>query len=209
DAGVAALEDVLRTEQDERIQRAVVRTLVASDNAKARNSMRALIDRKDAPLSLRIDAINSYNNDRATTDDAAYLRGLYSRADNDRIKEAIIGAIARMGGAENDAWVLSIAKNPNESSQLRSQAISRLLRGNVSIADLGKLYDASDALSIRQQIVNQLDRRTEPEAADKLVDIVKNSTVVNIRQQALNALMRKKDPRTTQLVQEIIDGRKP
>ena len=34
DAGVAALEEMLRTEQDERIQRAVVRALNASDNAQ-------------------------------------------------------------------------------------------------------------------------------------------------------------------------------
>ena len=39
--------------------------------------MRALIDRKDAPMNLRIEAINSFNNDRATTEDAAYLRSLY------------------------------------------------------------------------------------------------------------------------------------
>ena len=103
DAGVDMLEELLRTEQDEHIQRSVVRTLTSSDNAKARSSMRALIDRKDAPISLRVEAINSFNSDRATTDDAAYLRSLYGRADNDRIKEAIIGALGRIGGPENDA----------------------------------------------------------------------------------------------------------
>src|SRR5206468_9904311 len=74
DAGVNMLEEILRTEQDERIQRAVVRTLTSSDNSRARSSMRALIDRKDAPLNLRIEAINSFSNDRATTEDAAYSR---------------------------------------------------------------------------------------------------------------------------------------
>lgn len=209
DAGVAVLEDLLRTEQDESITRSVVHTLVASDNPKARTSMRALIERKDAPLNLRIEAISSFNNDRTTTEDAAYLRGLYARADNDRIKEAIVSALGRIGGPENDAFVLSIAKNQNESSQIRSQAIARLMRGNTSIADLGKLYDASESLNIRQQIVSQLDRRPEAEAADKLVDIAKNSTIQNIRMQALNALIRKKDPRSTQLVSDLVDGKKP
>src|SRR5205823_385955 len=120
DAGVNMLEELLRTEQDERIQRAVIRTLVSSDNQRARSSMRALIDRKDAPVNLRVEAINSFSSDRATTDDAAYLRNLYGKADNDRVKDAIINALGRIGGQENDQWVMNLAKNQSEPSQLRA-----------------------------------------------------------------------------------------
>jgi len=209
DAGVNMLEEILRTEQDERIQRSVVRTLTSSDNQKARSSMRALIDRKDAPISLRIEAVNSFSNERATTDDAAYLRSLYSRADNDRLKEAVVNALGRIGGQENDQWILTIARNQSESSQLRAAAIGRLMRSNLPIGDLIKLYDASDSYDVRSRIVSALENRKEPEASDKLVDIIRNSTVINIRTQALNALMRKKDPRSEKIVQDILDGRKP
>jgi HEAT repeat protein/TolA-binding protein len=209
DVGLNALEDMLRTEQDERIQRSIVRSLTSSDNQKARQSMRALIDRKDAPLSLRVEAVSSFNNDHATADDAAYLRNLYGKADNDHVKEAIIGAVGRMGGADNDKWVLAIAQNQNEPSQLRAAAISRLLRSNSSIADLNKLYDSADSYNIRSQIVNVLANRKEPEATDKLLDIVKNSTVVDLRKQAMNAITRKNDPRSTQLLMDIIDKGRP
>jgi TolA-binding protein len=209
DAGVNMLEEILRTEQDERIQRAAVRTLTSSDNNKARSSMRALIDRKDAPMSLRLEAINSFSSERATTDDAAYLRNLYSRADNDRMKEAIVNAVGRIGGPENDKWIFSLANNNSESSQLRGIAINRLMRSNISVAELSKLYDASDAYDIRRSIVSQLERRQESEASDKLYDIVKNSTVSNIRLQALQALGRRKDPRSLQLLNAIVDGRQP
>lgn len=208
DAGVNMLEDILRTEQDERIQRSVVRTLVSSDNPRARSSMRTLIDRKDAPINLRVEAVNSFNNERSTTDDAAYLRSLYARADNDRLKDAVINAVARIGGQENDQWVLSLAKNQNEPSQLRATAISRLIRSNVSIADLSKLYDAADSRDVRSRIVGVLENRKEPEAADKLVDIIKNSTDVSTRNQALNALTRRKDPRSMQLLQDILEGKR-
>jgi HEAT repeat protein/TolA-binding protein len=209
DAGLNALEEMLRTEQDERIQRAVVRALVSSDNAKARSSMRALIDRKDAPLSLRVEAINSLNNDRATADDAAYLRNLYSKADNDRLKEAIISAVSRMGGAENDQFVLNIARNANESSQLRGAALSRYFRSSTgSVAELSKLYDSADNRNMRQQIINVLANRKEPESTDKLIDIVKNSTDSQLRMQAINALSRKNDPRTVQLLNDLLDGKK-
>jgi len=210
DAGLNALEEMLRTEQDERIQRAVVRALTSSENPKARAGMRSLIDRKDAPITLRVEAINSLNNDRATADDAAYLRNLYSKADNDRLKEAIINAVSRMGGAENDQFILSIARNTNESSQLRSTAISRYFRSSTgSVADIGKLYDSADNYNLRSQIINVLANRKEPEATDKLIDIVKNSTVVSLRTQAINALARKNDSRTIQLLNDLLDGKKP
>jgi HEAT repeat protein/TolA-binding protein len=209
DAGVASLEDLLRTEQDESIQRAAVRALVASDNAKARTSMRALIERKDAPIGLRLEAIQSFNNERTTADDAAYLRSLYARADNDRIKESIVRALGRIGGPENDAFVLGIIKNANEPSQVRTAAISQMMSKNMSIADIGKLYDAADARNIRMQLVNLLERRQEQEAADKLYDIAKNSTDQQVKMQAFNALVRRKDERTKQLLNDIVDGKRP
>jgi HEAT repeat protein/TolA-binding protein len=211
DAGLNALEDMLRTEQDERIQSAAVRALMASDNPKARSSMRTLIDRKDAPIKLRIEAINSYNAERATTEDAAYLRGLYAKADNDRMKEAIVNTVSRIGGPENDQWVLGLIRNNNEPGSVRAIALSRLSRSpTVTTSELSKLYDSSaESYDVRTRIISILGNRKDQEATDKLIDIAKNGTVVNSRVQAINALRDKKDPRATQLLQDILDGKRP
>jgi HEAT repeat protein len=208
-AGIPALEDILRTDQNETIQRAAVRALAGSDDPKVRASVRMLIERKDVPTNLRVEAITRLNSDRATADDAAYLRGLYAHADNDQIKSAIISTVAAMGGVDNEKWVLGIAENQSESSQVRSVAISRLVRSSISIADLSKLYDNAESLNVRQQVVNALAVRKEPEATDKLIDIVKNSTVLSVRTQAINALVRKNDPRGVKLLNEILDGKAP
>jgi len=209
ETGINALEEILKTEQDERIQRAAVRALMSSDNQRARASMRALIDRKDANINLRIEAINSLNTDRATQEDVKYLKDLYARADNDAMKRAVIDAVGRMGGAETDQWILAIARNNNEPSSVRATAMSRLYRSNIAIVDLNKLYDAADSRDIRQQIINILQGRKEPEAADKLVEIVKTGTDIRLRTQAINALQRKNDPRSAQLFQDILDGKRP
>ncbi|HXT15720.1 MAG TPA: HEAT repeat domain-containing protein [Gemmatimonadaceae bacterium] len=211
DAGINALEDILKTEQDERIQRAAVRALMSSDNARARASMRSLIDRKDAPLNLRIEAIGSFNSERASSDDAAYLRGLYGRADNDRIKEAVVSALSRMGGTENDQFLLGIIRNSNEPSAARSAALARLARSpSTTTADIVKLYDASaESYEVRTRLISILGNRKDQESTDKLIDIVKNSTVINHRTQAINALMNKKDPRATQALTDVLDGKKP
>jgi HEAT repeat protein/TolA-binding protein len=210
DAGVNMLEELLRTDTEDRIQRSIVRALNSSDNQRARTSMRGLIGRKDAPTTLRVEAVNAFNNERATADDAAYLRNLYGSVDNDRVKEAIINAIGRIGGTENDQWILTLARNQNESSQFRAAAIARLMgKPNITIAELGRLYDASESYDIRTRIVSALERRSESESADKLVDIARNSTVINIRMQALKALQNRKDARAAQLLQEFLDGKRP
>jgi HEAT repeat protein/TolA-binding protein len=210
DAGLAALEDLLKNDPDVQIQRAAVRALNSSDNARARTSMRALIERKDAQMDLRLEAIRSFSSDRATTDDAAYLRALYARADNDQMREEILNTLGRIGGTDNDTFVLTVAKNTNESSRLRSAALSRLSRSpTVTTADLGKIYDAADSYDVRARIVQILGSKKDSESADKLIDIVRNSTDTRVRREALLAIQRRNDPRAQQLVLDILDGKKP
>jgi len=208
DAGVTALEEILRTEQEERIQTAAVRTLASSENPRARKAIRTFIDRKDVPLNLRREAIRSITSERATSDDAAYLRELYGRAENDELKQAIIGAASRIQGKETEDWILSIAKNQNEPSAVRGDAIGFVMRSG-TVADWIALYDAAQSFDVRSRIVTALENRKEPEAADKLVDIAKTSTVPSLRLQALRALSRRKDARVPQLLDEIMNGRRP
>ena len=208
DPGVAMLEDVLRTEQDERIQRSVVHTLATSTNPRARTAIRAIIDRKDAPLNLRREAVSGITSGRATSDDAAYLRGLYARTDDEQLKQTIVSAVARFASPETDEWILNIAKNPNEASSVRGAAIGFVMRSG-SVADWIKLYDGAASFDVRSRIVTALENRKEAEAADKLVEIAKTSTVPSLRLKAISALSSRKDPRLPQLLDEIMNGRKP
>ena len=210
DAGLTTLDDLLKNDQNERIQRAAIGALNSSDNQRARSGMRTLIDRKDAPMSLRLEAIRSFSSDRATTDDAAYLRALYARADNDQMREEVLNTISRIGGTENDAFVLTVAKNSNESSRLRSAALSRLSRSpTVTSADLGKIFDAAESYDVRSRIVQILGNKKDTESADKLIDIAKNSTDSRVKREAMMAIMRRNDPRAQQLFMDILDGKKP
>jgi HEAT repeat protein len=58
---------------------------------------------------------------------------------------------------------------------------------------------------MRSQIINILANRREPEATDKLIDIIKTGTDTRMRLQAINAIQRKNDPRATKLLMDIID----
>lgn len=205
DAGIGALEEFLRSSDDERIQRSAVRALMSSDNTRARASLRGLLDRRDAPEALRIQVLDAYTRDRGSADDADYLRALYTHAESERFKMALIGALARIGGKDNQEWLAGVVKNPNESTQLRSAALQRLGRTDMPVADLARMYDVADSRSLRQQLLSSLAGRKEPEATDKLIEIAKNSTDPDMRRQAVYYLSRRNDPRATKLLMELIE----
>jgi HEAT repeat protein len=206
DAPLDALEDILRTSDDERVQRAAVRALMSSDNPDARAIVRTLIERRDASETLRIQTIDAMNKERTTPEDAAYLRSLYGKVESDRLKSAIISALARIGGRENQAWLTGIVRNTNETSQIRTTALDRLSRSSdVTVADLGRMYEAADSRAMRERLIGALANRKEPEATDRLIEIARAGTDPEMRRMAINYLSRKNDPRTTKLLMELIE----
>jgi HEAT repeat protein len=205
DAGLRALEDILRTSDEERVQRAAVRAIMSSENPSARTSVRSLLDRRDASEALRLQVLEAYSKNQNSPDDAAYLRSLYIKTENERMKMAIIGALARIGGKENSDWIVGLVRNTSEPSSVRSAGLQWLLRYDLPIADIDRMYDAADSRSMREQLINALGRRKEPEATDKLIEIAKNSTDLDMRRLAITNLSRKNDPRATRLLMELIE----
>ena len=205
DIAVNTLDEVLRTSTDPGIQRAAARALAANPSPRARQSVRALIERTDAPERLRIEAVGGFEDSQRTTDeDAAYLRSVYPKIDNPRVKARIARVIGQLGGDANDQWLVGLMRNNDEPLEVRTAALSRVAR-KVPIGDAVKLYGSVADREMRQQLISIYGQRTEPEATDKLLDIVKNDTDYNLRRQAIGALQRKNDPRATKLLLELID----
>jgi TolA-binding protein/HEAT repeat protein len=206
DAPIQALDDILKSDTSSRVQRAALRAIQSSENPKIRGGLRGWISRNDVSEELRIQAIQSLNREQTSAEEIAWLRSIYPKTETDRMRATIIDAVARYGGSENEQWVIAIAKNPNESSYARSTAWSRVWRMNLPINDVAKLYDAADTRSTREQIINALAGRKEPEATDKLVEIAKNKTDYNASRSAISALGRRKDdPRALRALADILE----
>jgi HEAT repeat protein len=202
---VATLEELLRTSNEEHVQRAAIRALMAHENPRARQAIRAILERKEAPEKLRAEVISSFDRESAGPEDAAYLRTLYPKLESNRLRERAISAISRVGGPENDQWILGLARNPNEPMEIRAAALSRASRSAMPISDLATLYDQLSERSLREQLLSTFARRKEPEATDKLLDIARSGTDPQLRRAAISMLTKKNDPRTTKLLLEIID----
>jgi len=206
DIAVNTLDEVLRTSTDPSVQRSAARALAANPSPRARQAVRSLIERADAPERLRIEAVSGFEDSQRTTDeDAAYLRSVYTKIDNPRVKARIARVIGQLGGDANDQWLLGLMRNNDEPLEVRTAALSRVASRKMPIGDAVKLYGSVADREMRQQLINIYGQRTEPEATDKLLDIVKNDTDYNLRRQAIGALQRKNDPRATKLLLELID----
>jgi HEAT repeat protein len=204
DQAIATLEDIARNGDNPDLQEAAIEALGASDSPRARQSVRALIERTDANENLRAAALQSIDAEH-TDDGGAYLRSLYSRLDTPRLQLADVRAIARVGGNDNNQWLLALVSNSGTSLDVRRVALGYAGRSTISIGELIKMYDSMADRPLREALISLYARRTEPEATDKLIDIAKNGTDPELRRLAISNLSRKNDPRTKKLLLEIID----
>ncbi len=204
DNAVAALEELARSDTSQLIQREAIRQLARSTNARARSGIKALVERNDMPESLRISALDALNPEQSTQEDVAWLQATYSKVESPRIRSRIISAMARIGGAQNEKWFMTLANNESESIDVRVEALRRAGQA-MEIAALGRLYDQTGQRQLRYELVRQLGSRREPESIDKLGEIAKTGTDPEVRTRAIEALMSKKDDRATKLVLQLID----
>ncbi|HSA54949.1 MAG TPA: HEAT repeat domain-containing protein [Gemmatimonadaceae bacterium] len=202
--GLPVLEELVRTSDEERIQRAAVRALVQHPSTRARTAVRSLVERNDVSDRLRSEALAAFTPQRATADDITWLRALYARMETPQLKQRTLSAITRIGGPEVDQWLVTLVRNDNEPSEIRSTAMRRIGK-TLPIADLGRLYDDASQQRLRMEIISVLASRTEDAAADKLLDIAKNGTDPNLRTRAINALSSRNDARARALLLELIN----
>ena len=198
---VAALQQILQSDESQ-LASSAMRALRSNENPRAAQAVRTVIERNDVSESVRLAALGTF--DRATPDDAAYLRGVYPKLESRRLRSQAISTIARIGGPENQQWLLALARNEGESIELRSEAMGRAA-ATAPIADVARLYDGVGDRRLKERIILTLASRKEPEAVDKLIAIARSDADPELRRVAIARLSQKKDPRTTQLLLEIIN----
>jgi HEAT repeat protein len=204
DQAIATIEEMARTPGNEQLQSAAISALGRSDNPRAKQSLRAIVERNDLSENLRIAALSSIDGEHSP-DNGAYIRAAYPRLESPRLKAAALRAASRVGGNENDQWLLTVVRNPNEAVEVRAMALRYAGRSTIPIGDLTRMYDVAGDRPLRQQLIALYAERPEPEATDKLLDIAKTGTDPDLRRYAISALARKNDPRTKKLLVEIID----
>jgi HEAT repeat protein len=203
---VEILNDLLRTSTDDRLRDRALFGLSQQKSAAATRTLREFAERRDAPRSLRERAI-FWLGQREGGADGAYLRELYGKLDDAALKERVLFSLSQASSAENQRFLLGVARNGSETAVLRGKAIFWLGQSDgMPTSELGALYEQMDDRQVKEQLVFAISQRTnDPEAVDVLMRIASSDSDRRLRERAIFWLGQSKDPRAVQYIMSIID----
>ena len=203
---VTALDSILRDPKtDPEIQDKAIFALSQQNNPRAAAILRAFAERRDVRSQLRENAI-MWLGQRHSTENATFLRGLYAKLEDEELKKKVIFSLSQMGGTENYRWMMDIALNQSESTEIRKSALFWAGQGhNVDVADLVRLYDTMKDREMREQLIFVYSQRREDAALDKLFSIGKTDPDRELRKNAIFWIGQSRSPRAAQYLQDLIN----
>jgi HEAT repeat protein len=202
-AGIVPLVDLTRQTNSMWLTREALTVLASSGDPRARTYLRSAVQRDDLNDEALAIAIRALGQHYSTQQDAALLRSLYAKV-SDRSRDAVLTAVADVGGAQNVRWLLELAQNENEPSARRRRALDNAARAGATIGELVRLYDSVSEHQLKDGLVTIYARSGERIAVDKLIAIVKTETNVNVRRRAIASLSGMDDPRAREALKDVV-----
>jgi len=204
DRAVGALDSILRTSTDRALQEKAEFALSQHGSARATQALRAYAERPGLPSELREKAI-FWIGQSGGAENEAFLRSLYGKLTELELRNKVLFSISQAGGAENMRWLLGVARDNTQPTELRKQALFWAGQGNAPIADLASLYSVLTDRAMREQLIFVYSQRNEPAAVDKLLEIARRDPDTELRKKALFWLGQSDDPRAAKALQDIIE----
>jgi HEAT repeat protein len=203
-AGVPPLTDLAGQTQSVWMAREAMNVLASSGDPRARTFLRSALQREDLSEEALAIAIRALGQRYSTRQDAELLRSVYPRLHSDRTRDAVLAAVADVGGADNVRWLIDLARRETETSARARKALDHAARAGAPITELVRLYDTASDHQLKDALVSIYARSGERVAIDKLISIARTETNVNVRRRAINALSSSDDPRVREALREVI-----
>jgi HEAT repeat protein/TolA-binding protein len=203
-----ALDSIIRNSTDTELQEKAVFALSQHHSPRAAQALRAYAERPDAARHIREQAI-FWLSQHGSPETAEFLKTLFPKLEDDELKEKVLFSFSQMRAAKTDRWLLEVAMSKNENIEIRKKALFWAGQGHAPIADLLALYDRTDALEMREQLIFVYSQRHETQVMDKLLEIAKSDPDREMRKKALFWLGQSRDPRVAELLLQIINQPEP
>ena len=205
-AGVPALIELTRRDDSERwLRERSIFWLGNADDDRARTTLRALASSDTLARSLREQAIFALGFLDGHGGNGPFLRSLYGRLYDTRLKDKVIQAVAQMDDDADQRWLVDRVVDANEPTDLRKQALFwRGQKNSAPLGDIVALYPRLDTRELREHYVFVLSQRHESAAVDRLIDIARNDADREIRAKATFWLGQSRDPRASKFIEERI-----
>jgi HEAT repeat protein len=204
DRAGAGLASILRTSNDRSLQEKALFALSQQDGPRAQQALRSYAERAELPEELREKAI-FWIGQQGGKDNDAFLRSLFGRVKEMDLREKVLFSLSQSGGGDNLHWLLGVAKDGAQPTELRKKALFWAGQADAPIAELTALYASMPDREMREQLIFVYSQRDEPAAVDKLLDIAKKEPDLELRKKALFWLGQSDDPRAAKALQDIIE----
>ena len=202
--GVPALIDLARTGSVGTRHNAVF-WLGQSGDPRAFRMLHTVIEDTKESDRVRAHAIFSLSHSGdAPPSEFAYLRSIYSRLDDDELKESVFQGMTEDGGA-GGRWLIERARDTNEPLRLRRTALFWAgQREETPTADIVSVYRDARDTDLREHAIFVLSQRRDDAATDSLMRIARSDPDTHLRGKALFWLAQKDDPRVKKLIADLL-----
>jgi HEAT repeat protein len=202
---VDMLEDILKNSKDEELQNKALFALSQHRSGRGSAILREFAMKAGASTELRGQAI-FWLGQRPSQENNEFLRTLYSRIDNDELKEKVLFSLSQRRGMGNEQWLMNIAVNDKEDIELRKKALFWAGQSGVGIDAIIPLYSRINDQEMKEQVIFVLSQRGGSTAAvDKLMDIARNDKDPELRKKAIFWLGQSRDPRVQKFLIDMIN----
>ena len=203
--GIPAIIQLATRELPGWVGRESLSVLAGSGDPRAREYLRAAIQRTDLPDEDLAVAIRGFGREYVTSRDAQTLRELFPRLTGNASSETVLSTLGELGGTENVQWLLGIVRNDRLSMNTRRRALQYLSRAGVPTGQLVALYDATADMPLKEALISMYARLGEKASTDKLVAIAKSDESLQLRRRAIGALSRDNDPAVKAVLAGIVE----
>jgi hypothetical protein len=199
---IALAQDTVRFESTRRV---AMMWLGMFGDPAARRYLHTVIESPTENREIRSHAIFALAHGEDTPDsEFVYLRGLYPRFEDDKLKEAILFAMAQ-GEEPGSRWLIERAMDTRERSKLRKNAFFWAGQSQATrTADLVRAYRNMTEEELRDHAIFVLSQRSDEAALQALLTIAREDPDKKARGKALFWLAQKNDPRVTKLIADLV-----
>jgi HEAT repeat protein len=204
DRAAAALENIATSSPDMELREKAIHALHEQGSPRAEALLRRLAESAQTPENIREKAI-FWIGQRESKENADFLRSLFARTDDDDLRKKILFSLSQMEGFGNDRWLLSIALDEANSSDVRGHALWTAGEAGIPGSELVTVYDRLSDPEVKEKLIWVMSESRDRAATDKLIEIARRDPDRELRKKALFWLGQKNDPRVKQLLIDILN----
>jgi HEAT repeat protein len=204
DRAAVELEKIATSSPDMELRGKAIHALHEHDSPRAAALLRRLAESEQTPESVREKAI-FWIGQRESQENAEFLRSLFAKARTEEARKKIMFSLSQMDGFGNDRWLLGIALDESNSSELRGHALWTAGQAGIPGSELVTVYDRVSDREVKEKLIWVMSESRDRAATDKLIEIARRDPDREMRKKALFWLGQKNDPRVRQILIDILN----